>query len=904
MGKADKEEILAHIAGDSLKCIESVAKNAEDEMEERHRPTSGASRLANTNTFNDHLAAAELRNIDGIALQELATRINEPIIARVHCADEDGKEETIFFTRGGPVVVHGFRIASYRSELGRIASFEAGEEGTFRLDGEERDLEVENVARMKPERENGIWDARDTEIDIQKFGPFTIKSLRGLLIKPETETDEDGIAALWDDESSENVEEGLRRAILTHMGLRDQPILDRKQDRIFRMPIDSRCFLSGPPGTGKTTTLIRRLGQKTDSHALEEREIRLVEQVEAETNQSRQESWLLFSPTELLRQYVKEAFAREGLAASDRHIRTWEEFRRELARGHLRLLRTSSGSGQFVERRMQKYLQPDPNDAAWHDDFREYLDKANVAELVADAEELAKNEAAELQSLGERLVQVMQSLDRNPYAQAVQNVAKLIPEIQEAISERKNAIDHILTLARNKLTYENRNFPDQLRDQISRQIAEASQEAEEEEDNADAEMDDDEEQVVESRAGRPVSRRHAMVWFERAVKSLARAKASRRQVRKESKNGILLSWLGEERWPPKEDIARLGQLLTEQRQLRKFAQLERQFLRNVASKYKQFRNDRAKEQRWYQAVPEKSSDIYCSELDLLVLATLQIANELLGVRRAQDDGNLPATGILGAVRHLQRAQILVDEATDFSRVQLASMYELAHPSTRSFFMCGDINQRLTSWGIKSNKELEWINSTIERKIITVPYRQSRRLVKLAEDIAGIGGARMDEITLPKRVDSEGVKPVWQSGLAGNPKIADWLTQRIHEIDQTVEATTIAVLVNEEEQVEPLAIELNDRLEEINLKAAACKDGKVVGNDHDVRVFSIQHIKGLEFEAVFFVGLDEIVEAHPDLFTKYLYVGATRAATYLGITFHGDIPSQVEELRHHFSTTFP
>ena len=76
------------------------------------------------------------------------------------------------------------------------------------------------------------------------------------------------------------------------------------------------------------------------------------------------------------------------------------------------------------------------------------------------------------------------------------------------------------------------------------------------------------------------------------------------------------------------------------------------------------------------------------------------------------------------------------------------------------------------------------------------------------------------------------------------------------------ATTIAVLVNDEEQVVPLAIELNSRLEEISLSAVACKDGKVVGNDRDVRVFNIRHIKGLEFEAVFFIGLDQTIRAHP------------------------------------------
>jgi len=50
------------------------------------------------------------------------------------------------------------------------------------------------------------------------------------------------------------------------------------------------------------------------------------------------------------------------------------------------------------------------------------------------------------------------------------------------------------------------------------------------------------------------------------------------------------------------------------------------------------------------------------------------------------------------------------------------------------------------------------------------------------------------------------------------------------------ATTIAILVNEEDLVEPLAVDLNTRLEDLNLRAVACKDGKVVGNDRDVRVF--------------------------------------------------------------------
>lgn len=264
------------------------------------------------------------------------------------------------------------------------------------------------------------------------------------------------------------------------------------------------------------------------------------------------------------------------------------------------------------------------------------------------------------------------------------------------------------------------------------------------------------------------------------------------------------------------------------------------------------------------------------------------------------DENDEEDTIFAKIRFLQRAQVLVDEATDFSRVQLASMYELANPTMSSLFLCGDINQRLTSWGLKSNEALDWIGPGIQRKSITVSYRQSQRLVDLAKQVATLGGSQVNDIILPDRLDVEGVAPVWKTQLTNNAEKAEWLTQRIHEIDRMVQkATTIAVLVNEEEHVEELALELNDRLEEISLSAVACKDGKVVGNDRDVRVFDIRHIKGLEFEAVFFMDLDKTITQHPELFSKYLYVGATRAASYLGVTFGGDVPPPVASLRRYF-----
>ena len=49
------------------------------------------------------------------------------------------------------------------------------------------------------------------------------------------------------------------------------------------------------------------------------------------------------------------------------------------------------------------------------------------------------------------------------------------------------------------------------------------------------------------------------------------------------------------------------------------------------------------------------------------------------------------------------------------------------------------------------------------------------------------------------------------------------------------------------------------------------------------------LAGLEFEAVFFVGVDALVARHDELFGNFRFVGITRAATYLGLTCESVLP---------------
>jgi Cdc6-like AAA superfamily ATPase len=105
-------------------------------------------------------------------------------------------------------------------------------------------------------------------------------------------------------------------------------------------------MLSGPPGTGKTTTLIRRLAQKRSIDELLEEERSLVPD-EQLVEFFYPDNWIMFTPTDLLKLYLKEAFAKEGIAASEDRVRTWADERRRLARDILRVLRSEQG-GRFT----------------------------------------------------------------------------------------------------------------------------------------------------------------------------------------------------------------------------------------------------------------------------------------------------------------------------------------------------------------------------------------------------------------------------------------------------------------------------------------------------------------------------------------------------------------------------
>jgi adenylate kinase family enzyme len=78
-------------------------------------------------------------------------------------------------------------------------------------------------------------------------------------------------------------------------------------------------LISGAPGAGKTTTIIKRLAQKKKPEfLLENGEIDTGELDTLRTTFNGATNWVLFISSELLRGYLREAVAQERLASRDR----------------------------------------------------------------------------------------------------------------------------------------------------------------------------------------------------------------------------------------------------------------------------------------------------------------------------------------------------------------------------------------------------------------------------------------------------------------------------------------------------------------------------------------------------------------------------------------------------------
>jgi len=519
--------------------------------------------------------------------------------------------------------------------------------------------------------------------------------------------------------------------------------------------------------------------------------------------------------------------------APDARIQTWDDFRWNFSKNVFSILRSATGSGIFILRAEVSYLQEEAlaSAIAWYEDFFEWQRAEFQREMSEAATALAASPMDGARALAAKLQEALNGGSWNALTTEADRAHSLVSGISGSTNEKINGALKEQLKKNPKFIDELAQFLDTLGQEPEPQLDDAE--------DSEAPDDDEDNEVAHTPKTKAINR------YKQALRSDARAREAKRSLDKASPTAKIIAWIGD-RTLSDADLAEIGKALLTQQNAKRFTKPIHRYINDFHRRYRKFRKLRQSEGRWYSSAAIEARDIHALELDVILLAMLRAAMPFLSRAQVVAQLDRPLWGALKPIYELYRNQVLVDEATDFSPVQLACMAALTHPKTKSFFACGDFNQRLTTWGARSADEVKWITAGLEFQEVNIAYRQTRQLNTLARDIIAAVGGSNPIVELPKDVDNEGVAPALIEGTQDFSLLARWLADRLQEIERFVgQMPSTAIFVNAEDDVVPLAEQLDKVLMENNLRVVACSKGQIVGQDNDIRVFDIQHIKGLE-----------------------------------------------------------
>ena len=754
-----------------------------------------------------------------------------------------------------PRELMGRRFASELSPMGRMASYPPGDVFTWKkaefrvLESEVYDCKVTNGV---PDSESTVVRHEDEDLPIVTLPPLQ--------------------AFLRENSPAEAVT-GIVRRQKQETVLRD-PIVDREQADIAYQPIDSVIVMLGAPGTGKTTTLTKRLRLKTYGSGLEEEESEAVAAAEVA---GMRDDWVLFTPTPLLRNYLVRSLEKLLPPEAASKITTWTDYRERLLRGSLSWIREAGG----------KCVRTDPFTTAARRSplqVNEAFEAFELKTLSTDVRSLC----AELHQAADK------SLGR--WADALSEKAgrrRIL--LSEVFCEILDAAD-FLSSCRRAIHEESAAVIQSFAD-----AAEASQEhfrerwvsflltqhaGFREADTSDG-------------AGQKSGEAELAAALAAYCRALAQSKAVPEGAASERVQFLQLVL------PEAEKAKDAGRLLLQKAAIDQLLRLPETWLTRSVRRWKQFRQKEreAKKTKWFVKAKGSAAGLSPLEADHLILHHLKALQDFLSDRRLQARLGEKLKPGLNA---LCIKMVFVDEFTDFPPVQLAVMRRLAHPRLHSFFASGDFNQRLAPDGIHDEKELLAVLPQAEIKRLKTVYRQSRTLHDFAQKLLKAFDSRStDDSSVSAEFASQPeleMKPRLAEKKSSLDTEAVWAAESLAELLARRKETvpSVAVFVPDQENVLPMAerLQASDIVKQRGLLVEGCPEGVLSRADVRIGVYPMDCVKGLEFEAALLTGIDRLARHEGRLFGTRLYVAATRAACFFGVSC-SKLPSKLECLRDQF-----
>ena len=721
-----------------------------------------------------------------------------------------------------------------------------------------------------------VFDTVEPDIDTTEVIPIDGENALGIISEEYLEED--------------NIPVHLNRYVSETAELKYQPILDPWQEEYKRNNFfnGTTAILDGGPGTGKTTTLIQRIKFLIDDAALQDYSDHLTQNQKNHLSHAAT-NWVFYTPNELLKLYLKESMVREGLLANDMTVRVWQSERSAV----MKLFGLINPGNSSTSSRLLHQRNSTPC-------YR--YEQARVNELLSVSQaEIVKNILESLNSKIDKLLVEAPSRD----------CAQMIERFKIVLSELKTNTFQSLCLTLNIISVG--IVGDQLTDlregykkeigkfiQLNRNLLN------------DAEFVEQLYIVYCEAKNLDVNERTLPTFLDdlringdsptppqRFFQSLAIQSVN---AAEDGFDGLLMRFVdSDDKKTIRNDLKAKGVFLNKSSQLIKngFSLLLSQWIPDGFISFK--RSTLKMEASFYMnnyaaSIKDfKLKQLHNEEQSLLISLLNKIV-DIININGYMTSQHKEQSKIYSNSIAKRKTVIAIDEVTDLHPVDVAAIYSFKDAYLSSVTLCGDLAQRLTSVGLRRWEDLSGVIGSMQVNELQMSYRQGPKVLEIAEDIYRKATERDHEFVSYFRSSDEEPAPLFKR-VSSKSEEVEWLVKRILEIYRAHgnKIPSIAIFVPDELGVNETAERINDfqELVELDIKCVPCNQGQALGDSNSLRVFSIDYIKGLEFEAVFFLNIDRVLETRGRrIGLRLIYVGLSRAAFYLGITSS----LQLEELR--------
>lgn len=669
-------------------------------------------------------------------------------------------------------------------------------------------------------------------------------------------------------------------------------------------------IINGGPGTGKSTTMIHRLAYLTDTFAINEdeennnfnyklnREHRKLLR-EAITTQR---DWIFFSPSKILREYLASAMRKEGLSNTNQKVWNWKEYCRMVIQTYYGLVGDDSNRAPFrisfqnntlfyqgydiIGELTNFYLQRFRT-------IKEHLPILRTDGTIYKWTSIAKNIAQRFNgcenfnvttfvtlfnflesTYGKDCKSLLQEMN-----EIIRNISRDICDLLEQDNIAKENIKETIGLTSEIRESEQYDIIDENDDFIIKNVFE-----EKSANNIKTGM---ESYVLKTTEVKNLYDEQLLYTIKQWVKVYSYSKVNEKVQLNDQQMLIseiivpLLDPMFENR------LQKIGEMMIFEQYAQYTRGVKAIMLNGIPAQYKKFRTylSRSKYEGCDLKIlrdltqKKQGKELHHQEMSLL----LGFINTIVKQIKASTQAPIKHQYI-EAYEEVSRPIIGIDEATDFSICEIYAMQSLLRQDFYSLTLCGDMMQRLTSYGIKSWNELDGVIPNPHKVDLRTSYRQSKKLLEVARKIYS---------------DTLNETPTYRAFMKSNKVPAplvyinenehtklEWISTRISEVYRAYgeQLPSIAIFVNDKGYIPRLIDNLKETAFFTKINLDVLDGSKDIPNkiENHICVYPIDVVKGMEFDVVFFHNMDNS-SADNELLKRYIYVGVSRAAFFLGIT---------------------